>query len=139
MKAMRRAALFVVTIAAVAAPAAAVAQTVHFEGAVIQGPTVRPHTLSLTADGTLEVSQIHWRSWGGNLARGRGTAEYHGCTPSCAQGAIHHVAVATRLSDIVRCGTRLWYNHVRLIKPSGASLDPSYLRGRNWAPCEQGG
>ena|ERR1700722_10236688 len=139
MKAMRRAVLTVVSIAVIAVPGVALAQRVHFEGAVIQGPTTRPHALSLTADGTLEVSQIRWRSWGRNLASGRGTAEYHGCTPSCGQGIIHQVVVATRLSDIVRCGGRLWYNHVRLIKPTGASLDPSYLRGRNWAPCELDG
>lgn len=122
-----------VAIAALGAPASASARTVHFDGAVRQGPTVRPHTLSLSADGTLEVNRVSWLSWGGKLARGRGTAEYHGCTPSCAQGVVHHVGVAVRLSGIVRCGSRLWYNHVRLIKPSGATLDKNKF---SWAPCK---
>lgn len=148
---VRRLILIIASLAALAAiPALASAasgcsQSVCFQGAVVNSHRIKPRTLFLTVDGTLDVFDVNWSSWGSRLATGHGIAEYHGCTPSCGQGRVHRASVVVRLSEIVACdparGTPngLYYNHVRLIERSGASLDASYLHSQQWAPCEQVG
>ncbi|MFZ0043564.1 MAG: hypothetical protein WAK93_19805 [Solirubrobacteraceae bacterium] len=127
-----------IVICLVFAPVAAA--QVNFEGAVKppHTPTVRPGDLFLSADGTLEVTGMHWRNWGGKTAVGYGEAEYHGCSPSCAQAPAHHAKAEVKLSKIVRCQHRSWYAHVTIYtrRASGAyrlyESDPT-----NWAPCQQ--
>lgn len=115
------------------AGSATAAGAVYFSGAV-GGRHVRPSNLALSADGTLEVSQVHWSSWGVSTASGHGQAEYHGCTPSCAQAPDHHARVSIQLSRIRQCGSRSYYTHVRLTRRSGKLLDRRFLR-ISWKPC----
>ena len=116
-------------------------QTVCFQGAVVNGSRVKPHTLWLSADGTLTVVRIRWTRWGGEVAVGHGTAYYHGCTPTCAQAPTHHAAVTVRLSQTLACDPTktnpngLYYDRVRLILRSGKDLDGRRLRSQDWAPC----
>lgn len=131
---MRRSLLLVsLVVGLVFAPSATAASTVHFAGA-IGGRQVKPGTLELSADGTLEVLKVHWNSWGGSTATGRGRAEYHGCTPNCASAPDHQARVSIQLSRIRRCGSRSYYSHVRLTLRSGKLLDRRFLR-ISWKPC----
>jgi hypothetical protein len=133
---MRRLAWLTLTITlvlALAGAAVASSSQVLFAGAV--GPAqVRPDGLSLSADGTLEVEGVTWGAWGGKRATGSGTADYHGCTPSCAAARTHHAAVAITLSNVRTCKGRQYYTHVALAKRSGKLLDASFLR-ISWNPC----
>jgi len=114
------------------ATALARAGTVRFEGAIIQGNPVKPSTLWLSADGTLVVLHMRWSSWGGPIATGKGTAEYHGCTPSCGAAPIHHERVTVHLSNLRVCRGQAYYDRVSVRKHDGGNLSPSY---EHWAPC----
>jgi hypothetical protein len=133
---MKRLAWLTLTVAlmlTLAGAAVASASSVLFAGAV--GPAqVRPDELSLSGDGTLEVEGVTWRAWGGVRATGSGTAEYHGCTPSCAAARTHHAAVAITLSNVRTCKGRQYYTHVALARRSGKLLDAGFLR-ISWNPC----
>jgi hypothetical protein len=126
--------LLVVTgLIVLAVASTAAAAVVYFSGAAA-GRHVRPRTLELTGDGTLEVSKVNWLAWGGLVAKGSGEAEYHGCTPNCAAAPVHHAHVSIRLSNIRSCSGRRYYTHVRLTLPSGRLLDPRFLRN-SYKPC----
>jgi hypothetical protein len=133
---MKRLAWLTLTVAlvlALAGAAVASASSVLFAGAV--GPAqVRPGQLALSGDGTLEVSGVTWVAWGGSRATGSGTAEYHGCTPSCAAAKTHRAAVAITLSNVRTCKGKRYYTHVALAERSGKLLDASFLR-TSWNPC----
>ena len=115
---------------------AAVAQaaTVYFAGAV-GGRSVRPRTVYLSGDGTLDVIKVKWRSWGTATAVGTGTAAYHGCDPSCAAGKEHRTAVTVKLSDLTACKGSRYYDKVALIGRSGKPLFASDLRLDSFKPC----
>ncbi len=120
-------------------PATATAATptppasVYFEGAA-GGAVQRPSSLQLTGDGTLFVSGVQWTSWGNSAATGTGNAEYHGCTPDCAQAPVQTALVSIRLSSIRVCSGRQYYSSVTLTKNSGQLLDEQFLQ-RSWSPC----
>ncbi len=131
---MRRWALILIGSAILLSTAAAAdaASTVWFEGAV-SSRHVKPSNVALSADGSLWVSGVKWSAWGGRVAVGRGLGEQHGCTPSCGQAKIHTAQVRVRLSDVVRCGSRAYYNKVTLYRLNGRV----FARSRsNWAPCK---
>jgi hypothetical protein len=107
--------------------------TVYFEG-VAGGRAQRPRTLQLTGDGTLEVTGAQWSSWGGSTATGSGNAEYHGCTPNCAQATVHMAFVSVRMSGVRTCSGRQYYSSVTLTLNSGKLLDESFMQ-RSWSPC----
>lgn len=128
----RRMTAAVVAVALVLATASlAQAAGVWFHGAANQGHHVRPGTLWLSGDGTLVVFHMHWSQWGGSVAVGKGSAEYHGCTPDCATAPIHHVAVTVHLSDIHTCKGQQYYDRVTLYKRRG-QLKVGF---QHWAPC----
>lgn len=106
---------------------------VYFEG-VAGGPLQKPTSLELTVDGTLYVAGVQWASWGGATATGSGNAEYHGCTPNCAEATPHSALVAIRLSGIRTCSGLQYYSGVTLQTNSGRFLDERYLQ-RSWSPC----
>ena len=134
MSGVRRSVLLVsLVVGLVFAASATAAGSVYFAGAA-GGRHVKPRNLELSADGTLEVFKVHWNSWGGATASGRGQAEYHGCTPDCAAAPDHHARVSIALSRIRRCGSRSYYSHVRLTLPSGKLLNRASLRS-SWKPC----
>jgi hypothetical protein len=134
MSAVRRTVLLVsLVLRLVFAGSATAAGAVYFAGAA-GGRHVKPRTLELSGDGTLEVFKVHWSSWGATTAGGRGQAEYHGCTPNCAAATDRHARVSIQLSRVRRCGSRSYYSHVRLTLPSGKLLDRGFLR-ISWKPC----
>lgn len=94
----------------------------------------RPVSMQLTADGTLAVTGVQWSSWGGPDATGNGNAEYHGCTPNCAQAPVQTALVSIHLFDIRVCSGRPYYSGVALTLNSGQLLDKSFLQ-RSWSPC----
>jgi hypothetical protein len=87
----------------------------------------KPRSLLLTADGTLEVLDVHWSAWGGKTASGTGNAIYHSCNPDCARGVSGNSSVKVRLANIRSCDGRKYYTHLTLIKPDGHLLDARYL------------
>jgi hypothetical protein len=109
------------------------AATVYFEGAA-GGAVERPGSLQLTADGTLIVNSVQWASWGGPTAVGSGDAEYHGCTPNCAQAPVNTALVSIRLFGVRVCSGRSYYSGVNLTLNSGELLDKQFLQ-RSWSPC----
>jgi hypothetical protein len=109
------------------------APPVLFQGVAGAG-TERPSRLELTGDGTLFVSGVQWSSWGGAQATGNGNAEYHGCTPTCAQATPQTALVAIRLSRIRVCSGQRYYSAVTLTMNSGQPLDRQFLE-RSWSPC----
>lgn len=134
---MRRSITLCLTLAALlaGATAASAAASTWFSGAVA-GKRIRPATLYLSADGTLDVIHARWSSWGGATASAHGTAAYHGCTPDCAAGKEHRAAVTVRLSDPVRCHGTRYYNAVRLFsRRTGRPMFARDLRLDKWAPC----
>src|SRR5947209_12322393 len=78
-------ALALLASVAAAVPALSASSPVRFRGAG-GSAQVRPATLLLTGDGTLTDVNVHWSSWGGRVSVGHGIADWHGCTPNCAQG-----------------------------------------------------
>ena len=119
--------------ATTSAAAPATTAAVYFEGAL--GARVqRPASLQLTVDGTLFVSRVQWTSWGGPTATGSGNAEYHGCSPNCAQAPLHIALVSIRLFGVRVCSGRDYYSGVKLILNSGELLDKQFLQ-RSWSPC----
>ena len=114
-------------------PPAAAASPVYFEGVVGNGDQ-RPSSLQLTGDGTLTVSGVQWTSWGGPVATGTGNAEYHGCTPNCAQAPVSTALVSIRLSTIRVCSRRQYYSGLTLTTSSGRLLEEQYVQ-RSWSPC----
>ena len=106
---------------------------VYFEG-VAGGSQQRPASLQLTADGTLFVGGVQWSSWGGPAATGSGNAEYHGCTPNCAQATPHTAFVSIRLFGVRSCSGRQYYSALTLTTSSRRLLDQSFVQ-RSWSPC----
>lgn len=90
--------------------------------------------MQLTVDGTLFVSGVQWTSWGGSTATGSGNAQYHGCSPDCAQAPSHTALVSIRLFGIRVCSGRHYYSGVTLTLNSGQLLDKQFLQ-RSWSPC----
>jgi hypothetical protein len=72
----------------------------------------RPHTIGISCDRTFSLRAIHWTSYGGSVALGRGRARTQGCTPACANGRVRMLPVRIRLSKVVTCGGRQFYAHM---------------------------
>jgi hypothetical protein len=131
---VRRLALLVVFLFALATPAMAV--SVSFRGTNGRAE-VKPRSLWLTGDGTLDVFNVHWTSWGGPVATGAGLAKYHGCTPDCARGRQHQARVTIRLGVIRTCSGTAYYSKVSLYVHRGGRLHLFRLspRAASYAPC----
>lgn len=112
----------------------ALARTVLFQGA-ISGAHTRPATLWLSVDGTLEAFHMHWRTWGGSVAIGNGTIEWHGCTPECGVAPTHEANGSAHLSQISVCNGQAYYSKVSVYVEDRERL--RLLRGVtvNYAPC----
>ncbi len=132
---MRRSFVLLLALGALLATAAvAQAATVYFAGA-IGGKSVRPRTVYLSADGTLEVIKVTWSSWDGPTAVGSGTAAYHGCDPNCAAGKKRSTAVTVKLTDRVTCKGSQYDDKVALVERSGRQPFVSNLRLDTFKPC----
>jgi hypothetical protein len=90
---------------------ASASSPVLFEG-VAGAALQRPRSLQLTGDGTLFVSGVQWSSWGGATATDSGNANYHGCTPNCAEAPVQTALVSIRLSGVRVCSGRHYYSGV---------------------------
>jgi hypothetical protein len=62
-------------------------------------------TLACADDGTY-LARLHWSKWSSSRAFGKGRYSYNDCTPSCASGHIHSVAVKVTLTHPKRCPKR---------------------------------
>jgi type IV secretory pathway VirB3-like protein len=73
-----------------AAPSGArIASPIYFfrQVGVLQQPRIRPSAVSFVADGTENVTGLHWRGWGTGVARADGTDHIVQCVPNCAEGS----------------------------------------------------
>jgi hypothetical protein len=85
-------------------------------------------------DGNYQLRGMHWRSWNGRVARGRGFARVNDCIPYCARGHFHLYRVRARLSRPrnVQCGShrRFTYRRIRVLftgrKPRGFPRDDAF-------------
>jgi hypothetical protein len=116
------------------APPAAVARqleagtvgVVGVEGAV----GVRPASLEVSADGTLE--DVRWVRWDASGAEGAGTLRVRDCDPSCASGGKDAYPATIRLSAPRLCGRAAYFDRARVELGATEAPDPaSYVR----APC----
>ena len=117
-------------------------QSVCFQGAVDLWHSCPPPALFLTLDGSLQVIDITWSSWGSEVVRGSGAAvdETHGAG---GRISIHVARVTVALSQTVACNAAhdvpngLYYNRVRLTnRRTHIPVAQRYLRLVQWAPCE---
>jgi hypothetical protein len=125
--------VFVVLAACCSVAVAAGGRVYFWQGSTVK--QIRPSTLQLTGDGTLAVLKAKWSSWGGAEAKGTGVAEYHGCTPSCAQAKVQNVKVSIVLSGVVPCKGVNYYVEVTLTEPNRKQLDRSFLQSESYSPC----
>jgi hypothetical protein len=116
------------------APPAAVARlleagtvgVVGVEGAI----GVRPSSLEVSADGTLE--DLRWDRWDATGAEGAGTLSVRDCDPSCASGGKDAYPARVRLSAPRLCGGEAYFDRARVEIDAGDTPQPaSYVR----APC----
>jgi len=116
------------------APSAAVASAleagtvgvVGVEGAI----GVRPATLEVSADGTLE--DLRWERWGSGRAEGTGTLKVRDCDPSCASGGKDAYPAVVTLDSPRLCGRATYFDRARVEIDAGDTPSPAtYVR----APC----
>jgi len=101
---------------------------VGVEGAV----GVRPSTLDVSADGTLE--DLRWLRWDARGAEGAGTLKVRDCDPSCASGGKDSYPATITLSSPMLCGRATYFDRARVELEAGAPgrVGPTtYVR----APC----
>lgn len=126
--------LLVVTALAstIAATAAMAATPVKINNCV--KAVSRPRRMTLACgDGNTALSGLKWSSFGGAIAKGKGTLETNTCTPNCAEGKTVRYAVTVKATKPRTCkrGTRV-YNKLAL-QFTGAK--PSYASSvKNWTP-----
>ena len=123
--------------AAPTSPAAPASPTVYLaEGGSITGtPLHVPGCATdcvLSGDGTTSLSRMTWLTWNAVEAIGTGTEKLDDCTPNCAQGTLHAVAVRVALSKpVMVCvsGKSTWFwTRATFTWPSGL---PAAFAGAN--------
>ena len=91
---------------------------------------VRPTTLEVSADGTLE--DLRWQRWDSGRAEGTGTLEVRDCDPSCASGGKDAHPAAVTLSSPRLCGRATYFDRARVELDAVEEPTPAtYVR----APC----
>jgi hypothetical protein len=81
---------------------------VGVEGAV----GVRPASLDVSADGTLEA--LRWERWDSVGAEGTGTLTVRDCDPSCASGGRDSYAATIRLGAPRLCGRAAYFDEAEV-------------------------
>lgn len=101
---------------------------VGVEGAV----GVRPSSLDVSADGTLE--DVVWNRWDSGGAEGSGTLKVRDCDPTCASGGRDSYPATIRLSAPRLCGRATYFDEARVqldTAPADVGEPTTYVR----APC----
>jgi hypothetical protein len=113
-------------------PSSAVAQALAAGATGVVGVEgvvgVRPRTLEVSADGTLEG--IEWQSWNDRSAEGRGRLRLRDCDPTCASGGIRRLEATVRLSQPRLCGRATYFDRAEILLDGGREPQ-AYVR----APC----
>jgi hypothetical protein len=92
------------------------------------GPKRRPHLIVFTcADAGLLVRKIHYSSWGGRIARGRGTVRENTCDPACVYGNFRDYPARLRMSRIRYCANTGHDQYRRLVVHSRAFKNRRHL------------
>ena len=60
---------------------------------------IRPETVLLAEDGSIALVNLHWRSWGADIAQASGLWRASNCTPDCATGRLTTQPARLTLSD----------------------------------------
>jgi hypothetical protein len=116
--------------AVASALAAGTVGVVGVEGAI----GVRPASLEVSADGTLE--DVRWERWDARGAEGSGTLKVRDCDPTCASGGKQRFLATVRLSEPRLCGQATYFDKARVEldgapESVGRTGPTSYVR----APC----
>jgi hypothetical protein len=65
---------------------------------------VRPASIIIAcADDNLALTHLRWKDFGGTTAAATGSYSYNDCTPNCAAGHFHALAVRVVLADARLC------------------------------------
>jgi hypothetical protein len=89
---------------------------------------VRPRSLEVSADGTLEG--LEWASWTDRSAEGQGRLRLRDCNPTCANGSLDSLDATVRLSQPRLCEGATYFDRAEVTIP-GAEPPTTYVR----APC----
>ena len=89
---------------------------------------VRPRSLEVSADGTLEG--LRWSRWADTGAEGRGRLRLRDCDPTCASGDVKALAATVRLSGPRLCGRATYFDRAE-VAVEGEGPPATYVR----APC----
>lgn len=69
----------------------------------------RPHFLAVAGEGSFNIRQVKWASWGHSSAHGQGIGAQDDCEPDCATGTFHRAPVRIVLRrGRMKCGHRIW-------------------------------
>jgi hypothetical protein len=90
-----------------------------------------PRRLEFAKDGTLD--DLRWTGWGSDVAFGRGSVRLLDCTPSCARGLRRRSPGTVRLTKLITCGGRRFYDAAEVTFGAGDSR--SFARAAIGAPC----
>jgi hypothetical protein len=106
-----------VLVASPIAPAAAGPKVVFVDcDGAATAASVRPRTIVLACgDGNAQLIKLHWSTWGGTTATGRGTAVLNDCTPTCVGGTFRRYPMRVSLSAIKPCRDLRQYTRLRIV------------------------
>lgn len=79
---------------------------------------IKPVTMGLSGDGTLNLIDIVWHSWGSGEAIGTGKYARNTCTPNCASGPTRYEEGQVLLTDLVPYDGGMAYEDITLVPPS---------------------
>ena len=98
--------------------------------------TIRPRTVYNGGDPTGAFSNITWASWGGTIARGKGTANW---TPANG-GVVNSYPQPAQLAayDLTKCEGRSTYRHLAVWFPThGQHFDPKTDGEADYDLCQR--
>jgi hypothetical protein len=127
-------------------------------------PLVKPSTLVEFEDGSWEIVDLRWSSWGANVAHATGVSSSSNCKPNCSGGRRTHYAAQLTLSHpqillgrrvygcfqltipatptanqhmcIKRVGSLYIYSSVRKTSPPAATTDARFYTPSRNISCE---
>jgi hypothetical protein len=132
---MRNALKITIVLALLAVPSAALAAGSTSQPWAIncQQLKFKPTRITLSCgDGGTWLGKMKWSSWGNTQAVGNGNFSAINCTPNCAAGHSHSVAVKVTLSNVKTCPGQVQKSFKQAVivykktRPKGAPLKVNF-------------
>jgi hypothetical protein len=129
---MQRALKITIVLALLAVPSAALAASSTSQPLAInncQGLKLKPQRITLSCgDGNTWLGKLKWSKWTNTQAVANGNYTANNCTPDCASGKTHSVAIKVTLSNPKTCPNQVnpAFKHAVIsykgTRPKGAPL-----------------